>query len=125
MVVKLSSSDEVDHVVVHPFLEPSVLEAKLDVHLGEFFRWCVLGAARYYAEGIDNEPRAAVASTSKFFSEQDVVVQFFDQAPLEHTGSERDGVPLQVLAMVNSAVNSAVKTWSEDSSEVSLSEREE
>jgi len=93
-------ADEVDHVVVHLALEPSVLEAKLDVHLGEFFRWCVLGAARYYAEGIDNEPRAAIASTSKFFSEQDVVVQFFDQAPLEHTGSERDGVPLQVLAML-------------------------
>ena len=28
------------------------------------------------------------------------MVEFFDQAPLEHTGSERDCVSLQVLAML-------------------------
>ena len=68
--------EEVDNVTVHPALEPSVLDAKLDSHLGEFFRWCVRGAVRFYAEGIADEPAAAVASRGKFFSEKDVVVEF-------------------------------------------------
>lgn len=92
--------EEVDNITVHPAMEPSVLDAQLDSHLGEFFRWCVRGAVRFYAEGIADEPAAAVASTGKFFSDQDVVVEFFEQAPLEYTGSAKDGVSLQELAEI-------------------------
>jgi hypothetical protein len=70
----------------------------MDAHLGEFFFWCVEGSSRYYSEGIDDEPAAVVNSTAKFFSDQDVVVQFLEQAPLEHTGDAEDGVSLQELA---------------------------
>ena len=93
-----SNAAEVDHVSVHPAVDPSALDAAMDAHLGEFFFWCVEGSSRYYSEGIDDEPAAVVASTAKFFSDQDVVVQFLEQAPLEHTGDAEDGVSLQELA---------------------------
>jgi hypothetical protein len=31
---------EVDHVSVHPAVDPSALDAAMDVHLGEFFSCC-------------------------------------------------------------------------------------
>ena len=91
-------SSEVDHLTVFPALEPRVLDELLDRHANEFLRWCVIGSRHFYKFGLDDEPEAVRKSTDNFFSEQDPVVQFFDQAPLEYTGLPTDGVSLKDLA---------------------------
>jgi putative DNA primase/helicase len=91
-------SSEVDHLTVFPALEPRVLDELLDRHANEFLRWCVIGSRRYYKFGLDDEPEAVRKSTDNFFSKQDPVVQFFNEAPLEYTGLPTDGVSLKDLA---------------------------
>ena len=47
---------------------------------------------------MDDEPDAVVEGTNNFFSEQDPVIQFFEQAPLRYTGSLSEGISLKELS---------------------------
>ena len=91
-------ASEVDNKKVFPAQEPAELDAMLDSSAEEFFVWCVQGSVRYYSEGIADEPPAVLEATAAFFSQEDPVLQFFDQAPIEYTGSLEDGVSLKDLA---------------------------
>ena len=92
------NASEVDHDTVFPALEPRVLDELLNRHVLEFLVWCVKGSRRFYEVGLDDEPDAVVKGTNNFFSEQDPVVQFFEQAPLQYTGSPSDGISLKELS---------------------------
>ena len=95
---------EVDGVAVFPAQEPAALDAVLEEKAGEFFAWCVQGAIRYYREGVADEPPAVLEATASFFSREDPVAQFFEQAPVRYTGQQCDGVSLKDLA----------RLWSEE-----------
>jgi len=92
------NASEVDHETVFPALEPRVLDELLNRHVLEFLVWCVKGSRRFYEVGLDDEPDAVVEGTNNFFSEQDPVVKFFEQAPLKYTGSPSDGISLKELS---------------------------
>ena len=90
-------ASEVDNEKVFPAQEPAELDAMLDSSAEEFFAWCVQGSVRYYSEGIADEPPSVLEATAAFFSQEGPVLQFFDQAPIEYTGSLEDGVSLKDL----------------------------
>ena len=89
---------EVNGATVFPAQEPAALDAVLEENAGEFLAWCVQGAVRYYREGIADEPPAVLEATASFFTQEDPVVQFFEQAPIRYTGHQSDGVSLKDLA---------------------------
>ena len=89
---------EVNGVTIFPAQEPAALDSVLDEKAGEFFAWCVQGAVRCYREGITDEPPAVLKAIACFFSQEDPVAQFFEQAPIHFTGHQSDGVSLKDLA---------------------------
>ncbi|GMH66486.1 hypothetical protein TrLO_g10129 [Triparma laevis f. longispina] len=91
-------ASEVDDKKVFPAQEPAELDAMLDSSAEEFFAWCVQGSVRYYSEGIADEPPAVLEATAAFFSQEDPVLQFFDQAPIKYTGSLEAWIGLKDLA---------------------------
>ena len=92
--------NEVDSVAVSPAKEPAALDAVLKDKAGEFFAWCVQGTIRYCREDVADEPPAVLEATASFFSREDLVTQFFGQAPVRYTGQPCDGVSLKDLARI-------------------------
>lgn len=88
------------------------LREKLAAELPGVLSWCVEGAKRYFAEGL-NPPKEVLAATAEYRSEMDAVGQFI----------EEECVLDRAVEISKAALYKAFKEWLDSAGEPSMSKK--